>query len=82
MSLSLKTTAAAQERDLSILTERQRMAYLFRRQKMTYKKIGEAMGISTNAASDLIHHAERRFREYMTGITKKGGVITFWSSFP
>lgn len=51
-------------RDLSILTDRQRTAYLFRRQKMTYKKIGEEMGITTNAASELVRHAERRFREY------------------
>jgi hypothetical protein len=51
-------------RDLSILTKRQRAAYLLRQQKMTYKKIGEEMGITANAASELVRHAERRFREY------------------
>lgn len=31
---------------------------------MTYQKIGEAMGISTPAATAHVKDAERRFREY------------------
>lgn len=64
MKSTKKPTIPLQERDMSILTDRQRTAYLLRLQKMTYKKIGERMGITPNAVSELIHHAERRFREY------------------
>ena len=50
--------------ELSILTEKQKRAYSLRQKRMTYKKIGEAMGISTNAATAHVKAAERRFREY------------------
>lgn len=52
------------EKDLSILTERQRTAYLLRLEKKTYTQIAIKMGITTSAVGQLIHHAERRFREY------------------
>ena len=54
----------AEQPDVSVLTERQRMAYTLRRQGLTYAKVGEAMGISTNAATAHVKAAERRFREY------------------
>lgn len=50
--------------ELSILTEKQKRAYSLRQKGMTYQKIGEAMGISTPAATAHVKGAERRFREY------------------
>lgn len=47
-----------------ILTERQRQAWTMRQQGLTYRKIAEAMDITSSAASQLVHNAERRFREY------------------
>lgn len=50
--------------DLSVLTERQRMAYTLRQQGLTYAKVGEAMGVSSSGAERNIKAAERRLREY------------------
>lgn len=52
------------EQDLSILTERQKTAFLLRQQGLTYEKIGRQMGISPAAAGRNVKLAERRFREY------------------
>ena len=53
----------AEQPDVSVLTERQRMAYTLRRQGLTYAKVGEAMGISSSGAERNIKAAERRLRE-------------------
>lgn len=52
------------EYDLSILTEKQRQAWELRQKGLSYRKIGEKMGISTNAATTHVHNAERRFRQW------------------
>lgn len=52
------------EYDLSILTDKQRQAWELRQKGLSYRKIGEEMGISTNAATAHVHNAERRFREW------------------
>lgn len=52
------------EQNLSILTEKQKTAYLLRQEGLTYKAVAEKMGISSSAASQHIKTAERRFREY------------------
>lgn len=52
------------EKDLSILTEKQRIAYLLREQGLTYKSIGKKMGISASAAQQNVKGAEQRFYEY------------------
>lgn len=52
------------EYDLSILTEKQRQAWELRQKGLSYRKIGEEMGISTNAATTHVHNAERRFRQW------------------
>lgn len=64
MDLLKGTTKPEAEKNLSILTERQRTAYLLRLEKKTYKQIADEMGITTSAAGQLIHYAERRFRQY------------------
>lgn len=51
-------------KDLSCLTEKQRTAYELREQGLTFKAIGEEMGITQTAARNHVHNAERRFREY------------------
>lgn len=53
----------AEQPDISVLTERQRMAYTLRQQGLTYAKVGEAMGISSSGAERNIKAAERRLRE-------------------
>ena len=52
------------QENVSILTERQRQAYLLRQQGMTYRKIGEEMGISDGAASRLVRDAQRRLQNH------------------
>ena len=61
---SKKDLKPVSEEKMSILTERQREAYLLRIEGMTYARIGRELNISTSAATQLVHHAERRFREY------------------
>lgn len=51
-------------KDLSCLTEKQRTAYELREQGLTFKAIGEEMGITQTAARNHVHNADRRFREY------------------
>ena len=53
----------AEQPDVSVLTERQRMAYTLRQQGLTYAKVGEAMGISSSGAERNIKAAERLLRE-------------------
>lgn len=64
MSKEEKNLELENEKRLSALTKRQREAYLLRMNNMSYAKIGKVLGISTSAAGQLIHCAERRFREY------------------
>lgn len=52
------------EENLSILTEKQKTAYLLRQEGMTYKAIAEKMGVTSDTASQHVKTAERRFREY------------------
>lgn len=53
------------ERDLSILTDQQRKAYLLRQEGLTFQKVADAMGLkSLERARQLVNNAERRFREY------------------
>lgn len=52
------------EYDLSILTEKQREAWKLHVMGLNYKQIAEKMGISVSAATNHIHRAERRFREW------------------
>lgn len=49
--------------DLSILTEKQRTAYLIRKQGLTYKQIAEKMGGTANTAAQHVRNAERKLRE-------------------
>lgn len=49
---------------LSALTDKQRRAYELRQGGLTYKKVGEQMGITANAARQNFKGAERRLREY------------------
>lgn len=52
-------------KDLSCLTERQRTAYLLRKQGMTYQAIGQKMGgIGVGGVRSHVVLAERRLREY------------------
>lgn len=52
------------ERNLEILSAKQRTAWELREKGFSFKKIAEEMGITPPAASELVHRAERRFREY------------------
>lgn len=52
------------DKKLSILTERQREAYLLYQKSKNYSQVGREMGISPSAVQQHVHHAERRFREY------------------
>lgn len=52
------------EKDLSILTERQRTAYSLWVQRRNYSQVGREMEITPEAVRQLIKGAERRFREY------------------
>ena len=61
---SKKDLKPVSEEKMSVLTKRQQEAYLLRLEGMTYARIGRELNISTSAATQLIHHAERRFREY------------------
>lgn len=61
---SKKDLKPVSEEKMSVLTKRQQEAYLLRIEGMTYARIGRELNISTSAATQLIHHAERRFREY------------------
>ena len=47
-----------------MLSDRQRQAYELREQRLTYQKIGEQMGISAGSASQAVHLAQHRLREY------------------
>ena len=49
-----------------MLSDRQRLAYTLREQGLTYQKIGEQMGISAGSASQAVHLAQHRLREYET----------------
>lgn len=49
--------------DLKILTDKQRQAYRLRQEGLSFKAIGEAMGIQGSTASKHVREAERRFRE-------------------
>ncbi len=49
--------------DLKILTAKQRQVYLLRQEGLSFKAIGEAMGIGAGTATRHMHEAERRFRE-------------------
>ena len=49
---------------LTFLTERQRTAYLLRAEDMTYRRIGQEMGITASTAREHVRNAERRIREY------------------
>lgn len=51
------------ERDLSVLTERQRTAYMLKESGMSVKKIGEEMGITPSAVRQLLQYAERRLQQ-------------------
>ena len=61
---SRKDLKPVSEEKMSVLTKRQQEAYLLRIEGMTYARIGRELNISASAATQLIHHAERRFREY------------------
>lgn len=52
------------EKELSVLTEKQRMAYTLRERHLTYRQIAEAMGVTASCAAQHVRHAERRLREY------------------
>lgn len=52
------------ERDLSILSEKQKIAYLLRKQGYTYKQIAEKMGVCPNTANEYVKRAEARFLQY------------------
>lgn len=49
---------------LSILTEKQRQAYLLRKEGLTYTAIAKRMGNTATAARQSCHGAERRLEEY------------------
>lgn len=51
-------------RDLSILTEKQRQAYVLRQNGETFQQIAKIMNITTNAARQHCIGADRRFKEY------------------
>lgn len=52
------------EDKIEILTEKQRVAWELRNKGLTFKKIAEEMGVTVSAATEHVHKAERRFREY------------------
>lgn len=49
---------------LSILTDKQRQAYLLRKEGLTFTAIAERMGNTITAARQSCHGAERRLKEY------------------
>lgn len=52
------------EPDLSILTEKQRIAYLLRIQGLSYKQIAVKLNVTVSTATQNVHLAERRLREF------------------
>ena len=52
------------EKDVSILTEKQRIAWTRHENGEPYSKIARDMGLSAQAVANHVHNAERRFREY------------------
>lgn len=52
------------EDKLKYATEREKEAYKYRQEGMTYKQIGEKMGVVTSRAHALVKSAERRIRTY------------------
>ena len=50
--------------NVEILTIKQRTAWELRKTGITFKQIALQMGITPSAASELVHKAERRFRDY------------------
>lgn len=52
------------ERDLSILTERQREVCIRKESGMETRQIAEELGITPNMVRQHLNHAERRFREF------------------
>lgn len=52
------------EQKLSVLSKKQRTAYILREQGLTYREAAKIMGISSNAVRQHIYNAGRRLREY------------------
>lgn len=52
------------EKELSILTEKQREAYLLRKEGKTYREIAEKLGCTPSAVRCRIHDAQTRLRQY------------------
>lgn len=50
---------------LTFLTEQQKTAYLLRVENMSYKRIGQEMGITANAARDHVKRAEWKVLDYI-----------------
>lgn len=59
------------DKDLSILTDNQRKAWLLRTQGMSYKRIADDMGISAYMARMQVQNAQRRFYQYQNFCREK-----------